>query len=193
MRRSKIRVFINCPESSEYLPCHSFIQYPFASSREGGSGASITCVPADQNTDQGTYMKFWFSEHGYLPGSGVGKKFGVEVVGISCSTVSSIPPPPKKRATVSGGGNASEYYQPGDLEMSHLFCLATVLPGGTFDNQTMGLASNRLLLPLGDADPGEYVLFLFYESVRYLNRVMQLRDVHFNPSRLTSQHGNSCG
>jgi hypothetical protein len=80
-------------------------QYPFRSTKEGGTtDASIACVPAAQNTDQGSYMRIWFAEHGYLPGRNVGKTFGVKVVGIDCETVVSVGPQHNKRNTITGYG-----------------------------------------------------------------------------------------
>ena len=64
-------------------------QYPFASTSEGGSGAVSNCIPAEQNTDQGSYLKWWYYEHGYFPRISDGSQFGVEVVGINCADVSS--------------------------------------------------------------------------------------------------------
>lgn len=53
-------------------------------------------------------MKFWFLAHGYLPGVANGKPFGVEVVGLDCSTVISVGPPISKRATITGFGDNCE-------------------------------------------------------------------------------------
>jgi hypothetical protein len=53
-------------------------------------------------------MKFWFLAHGYLPGIGNGKPFGVEVVGRDCNSVSSVVPRHAKRATISGSGDNCE-------------------------------------------------------------------------------------
>ncbi len=62
------------------------------------TGASIACVPKE---DQGTYMKFWLLANGYFPTLSNGRKFGVEVVGLSCGSVSSVSPQHSKRATTT--------------------------------------------------------------------------------------------
>ena len=91
------------------LTSPSFIlQYPFASTAEGGAGAQIGCVPGYQNTDQGSYLSSFNAIEGITPG----KKFGVEVSGADCSSFSRVGPLPRagKRATSAGRNvNGSGY------------------------------------------------------------------------------------
>jgi hypothetical protein len=76
-------------------------QYPFASTQQGGAGAQIACVPAYQNSEQGTVLNTFRAENNLQPG----QVFGVLIQGIDCSDVDSIAPPERRDSEVTGFGS----------------------------------------------------------------------------------------
>lgn len=89
LRRAKAqrRTAAGCVGSGKLIcpPGTNCDEFPFASSVEGGSGASIMCVPSWQNDWQGTYYSSWLSE---VLGNGKlvrGGKFRVVLKNIDCS------------------------------------------------------------------------------------------------------------
>lgn len=117
-------------------------EYPFASTEEGGSGAVSNCIPAEQNTDQGSYLKWWYFINGYFPGISDGSQFGVEVVGINCANTSLT-----RRSTIDLSGTQS-----------------MVLNGTTFNAMVGDNQTNRVVMPVGDIAAGDYSLSFMLPS-----------------------------
>ncbi|KAF8460905.1 hypothetical protein BDZ91DRAFT_851317 [Kalaharituber pfeilii] len=83
-RASGCRGFCRGKRSStgERTSCDEF---PFAATREGGTGAHIGCIVAWQNTMQGIYINSWSAFYGIKAGD----QFVVRMEGVDCSRVSS--------------------------------------------------------------------------------------------------------
>ncbi|KIM25561.1 hypothetical protein M408DRAFT_208390 [Serendipita vermifera MAFF 305830] len=118
-------------------------EYPFASTREGGTDAHIGCVPWWQNSWQGIYYGSWIS----LVRLQVGKKFRVILAGIDCSTVpqSELEPPDlyKRQST-------------GETVISGSSLNGTWIDPTKFGNLTSNEGRGAFMVPLPELKAGLY-------------------------------------
>jgi len=83
--KNRARRAAGCGGKLRCLPGSNCDEFPFASTVEGGSGATIKCVPIEQNLWQSSYMTSWQSEQLKLGTLVRGGQFRVVLKNIDCS------------------------------------------------------------------------------------------------------------
>ncbi|CAG8723530.1 1539_t:CDS:2, partial [Acaulospora colombiana] len=148
--QTDILTYEGCSTNSEvgqtYETRQQCDEYPFASTREGGSGAYIGCVPWWQNQWQGIYFSSWLSSVGLRNGD----RFRVVLQGIDCTTVpqSDLEPP-----DVAG---LAKRQSDGELVFTGSSANGTWLNQTMFGNLTSNEGRGAFVVPLPDLKAGVY-------------------------------------
>ncbi|PVF94413.1 hypothetical protein CPB86DRAFT_45442, partial [Serendipita vermifera] len=143
---TELRCSTNSDVGQTYETRQECDEYPFASTKEGGSGAHIGCVPWWQNSWQGIYFSSWISSVGLRNGD----RFRVVLEGIDCSTVpqSDLEPP-----DVAG---LTKRQSNGELVFTGSSANGTWLNQTVFGNLTSNEGRGAFIVPLPELKAGVY-------------------------------------